>query len=406
MWTPSLRQQFPPLRYPDFRKLFVSNVITNAGFWFTTVALYSIFVFRTDVGPLAIGGLTVVGAVPRTLGSPVLGVFADRYSRRNIIVASELASAALILVLIFYQSLVLAYVMYFLLGLFTAVADPAHEAIIPQIMDDDEVGQANGLVSSSESAAQILGPAAAGALLTVVSPEVLFLVDVVSYVLSAGVMATVAAFTVPTDSDTLFGEVRTGVGTFVDSQLLLLVGAAGVVLFAALAPFEALIMLYIRDVIASGGTVYGTAVSMTAGGALVAGVLIGKYGDVIDEPVTVAVALVFDGAAMVGHVVLPSVPTLFAMSFVMGLTTSTTAILLVTMIQTHCDDSVTGRVLGIFNGLTEGSQLTFMLLASVVTGYFGILNVFAGAGASLVVFGVAFGSTRFVDMPPIATAEG
>lgn len=398
--------QFPPLRYGDFRKLFVSNAVTNVGFWFTTVALYSLFVFETNVGPLAIGGLTIAGAIPRTIGSPLLGVFVDRYNRRNVIVVSEVASAATIFVVYFYRSLLLAYAMYFLLGLFTAFADPAHEAIIPQIMDDDEIGQANGLMSSAESAAQILGPAVAGVLLTVVSAEFLFLVDAVSYLISAGIMITTSAYTVATTPETLFGDARNGVRQLLDSRLLLLVVASGIVLYAALAPFEALIMLYIRDVLGTDATIYGTAVSATAFGALLAGVVIGKYGDAIDELLIIPAVVVLDGAAMLGHVLFPSVVVLYAMSFLMGLSTAATAILLTTIIQKFCEDRIVGRILGLFNGLTEGAQLTFMLLTSIVTSYLGILAVFAGAGLSLLVFGVGFALFQFGWRPTLTPVEG
>jgi len=395
----SVTDRFPAMKYRDFQKLFVSNAITNVGFWLTTIALYSLFIFRTDIGAIQIGTLAFVGVAPRVLAGPLAGVVVDRFDRRTVIYASELLSGALVSVVYLFPSFLLTYLVYFLVGLLTAAADPAHEAILPQIVPDDELTQANGLMATSESIAQILGPALAGGLLTLVSAETLLLIDIATYGISAVIVVTVSRYTVNTEDESMLENLKAGVRTIVDSRRLLGLSGTGVVLFATIAPFEALITLYIRDVLSTGPSVYGTAVGLTAAGAFVAGIMTNAYGKSIDERSMIPYALLVTGSAMFGHVVFRSPASLFALSFVMGLGTATSAILMTTLIQQSCEERLHGRVLATFSSSTEGAQSAFMVVAALAASSVGVLAVFSGAGIILVACGVAYSITSATLVP-------
>lgn len=383
------------LGYDDFAKIFLSNMVTNIGFWLSTIAVYSIFIFQTQVGAVAIGTLAFVGAVPRIFASPVLGAIVDRADRRSVIYISEFTSAVLIAILYTYTSLKATYIIYFLLGMLTAISDPAHEAIIPQIITKDEdLAEANGLMSLSESIAQIVGPAAAGALLTVVSAKALLIIDSTTYLISGIVIFTTNSYIVDTSGGSLWGDIRQGLHKLYSSANLIKILLAGVLLFATIAPFEALITMYIRDILSADSSVYGTAVGLTAGGAFIAGIVINQTGDSINEYRILPFVLILTGISMLSHTLILRVEALFVLSFFMGGGTATSAILMTTIIQKDSKEEYHGRILSIFSSSTESTQSVFMIIAALATVSLGILNVFRGSGLLLILGGVLLSITK------------
>ena len=110
-------------------------------------------------------------------------------------------------------------------------------------------------------------------------------------------------------------------------------------------------------------------------------------------------ALLVTGSAMFGHVVFRSPASLFALSFVMGLGTATSAILMTTLIQQSCEERLHGRVLATFSSSTEGAQSAFMVVAALAASSVGVLAVFSGAGIILVACGVAYSITSATLVP-------
>lgn len=382
------RAKFEPLGRPDFRKLFVSTVVTKFGYWLTFVALYSLYAFDADVGPLTIGGLGAVSILPKLVGNPVLGVLADRLDRRRIIIVSEVASAGLVLTLAFYESLALAYVVFFLLGVFSAVSGPAHKALIPQLVDDEDVSQANGLITSTRTAAQILGPIVAGVLVTVLRTQTLFVLDAATYFVSAVVVARMASYHVDGDDDATFGEdFLRGLGYMRQSSTLLLLAVFGTLTFATIGVFEAMLPYYIREVLGRDSSTYGFLVSVIAAGSFAASFFIGAYGDVLEEFTSIALVTVANAAGMLLYVFVPTIAGAVVASAATGFATMWIITLAYSKLQRDSDEEFVGRIMGVFGGLTQAGQLAGMVSGSALTAWAGVVDVFAGTAVVTAAFG-------------------
>lgn len=163
------------------------------GDWFNTIAIYTIILNLTGSGRY-IGLLMVARFLPSFVFGSLSGVLADRFSRRSIMIVSDLLRAVVVLGFLFVrraEHLWLIYVLTVLqLGLSTFF-EPAKTAAIPSIVSDRELVAANAISSVTWSAMLTLGAAIGGLVTDWFGTDVAFLLDALTYLLSAALIASV-----------------------------------------------------------------------------------------------------------------------------------------------------------------------------------------------------------------------
>ncbi len=178
-----------PLRaHRDFRLLFIGQLVSFFGNNLTTVAvLYQIFVLTHS--PLAVGILGLVQFVPLLLLAFAGGALADAVDRRRMVQVTELTlaglSAALVVnALLPTPQLWVLYVVGALAAGLDALQRPALTAVIPRLVDADELVSAIALNKLRQSLGQIIGPALAGLVIASVGLPSAYGIDVATFVVS------------------------------------------------------------------------------------------------------------------------------------------------------------------------------------------------------------------------------
>lgn len=163
------------------------------GDWFDTIALYTIILNLTGSGR-DIGLLLVARFLPSFLFGPVSGVVADRFSRRTIMIVSDLLRAVVVLGFLFVRRADQLWIVYvltvFQLGLSTFF-EPAKTAAIPSIVEDRELVAANAISSVTWSVMLTLGAAIGGVITGWFGTNAAFILDALSYLLSAALIASI-----------------------------------------------------------------------------------------------------------------------------------------------------------------------------------------------------------------------
>ncbi|MDQ2936882.1 MAG: MFS transporter [Acidobacteriota bacterium] len=176
-----------------FRQLWLGQVVSQMGDWFDTIALYTIILNLTGSGR-AIGLLLVARFVPSFVFGSLSGVVADRFSRRSIMIISDLLRAVVVLGFLFVRRADQLWILYFLtvlqLGLSTFF-EPAKTAVIPSIVSDRELVAANAISSVTWSVMLTLGAAIGGVVTGWLGTDVAFVLDALTYLLSAALIASV-----------------------------------------------------------------------------------------------------------------------------------------------------------------------------------------------------------------------
>ncbi len=177
----------------DFRQLWLGQVVSQMGDWFNTIALYTIILNLTGSGR-DVGLLLVARFLPSFIFGPLSGVIADRFSRRSIMIISDLMRAVVVLGFLFVRRADQLWIIYVLtviqLGLSTFF-EPAKTAAIPSIVSDRELVAANAISSVTWSVMLTLGAAVGGLITGWFGASVSFVLDSLTFVLSAALIATV-----------------------------------------------------------------------------------------------------------------------------------------------------------------------------------------------------------------------
>jgi MFS family permease len=180
----------------DFGRFWLGQTISNLGSSFTLFAL-PLLVFNLTGSPINLGITTAAEFVPYLLFGLVIGVWVDRVDRKRLMIATDLARAAVIAtipLLAAFDALTVGwvYVVAFCSATLTIAFDAAEFAAIPSLVPSgDDLVSANGRVHASYSAAQIAGPLLAGVLITVVPLQQVLWVDAASFLVSAGALALI-----------------------------------------------------------------------------------------------------------------------------------------------------------------------------------------------------------------------
>jgi predicted MFS family arabinose efflux permease len=167
--------------------------VSQLGDWFNTIALYTIILNLTGSGR-DIGLLLVARFLPSFVFGSLSGVVADRFSRRTIMIVSDLLRALVVLGFLFVRRADQLWIIYSLtvlqLGLSTFF-EPAKTAAIPSIVSDRELVAANAISSVTWSIMLTLGAFVGGVVTGWFGSNVAFVLDALTYLLSAGLIASV-----------------------------------------------------------------------------------------------------------------------------------------------------------------------------------------------------------------------
>jgi MFS family permease len=177
----------------SFRQLWLGQVVSQLGDWFDTIAVYTIVLNLTGSGR-AVGLVLVARFLPTFFIGPLSGVVADRFSRRSIMIISDLMRAAVVLGFLFVRrpdQLWLVYVLTVFQLAFSAFFEPAKTAVIPSIVSEQELIPANAIASVTWSVMLTLGAAIGGLITGWFGTDAAFVLDSLTFVGSALLVASV-----------------------------------------------------------------------------------------------------------------------------------------------------------------------------------------------------------------------
>src|SRR5437773_6664272 len=176
-----------------FRLLWLGQVVSQMGDWFDTIAVYTIALKLTG-SSRSVALIMVARFLPSVVMGPLSGVVADRFSRRSIMITADLLRAVVVLGFLLVRrpdQMWLVYVLTVLQLAFSAFFEPAKTAAIPSIVSDRELLAANAIASVTWSVMLTLGAAIGGFVAGWFGTNAAFVLDSLSFVASALLIASV-----------------------------------------------------------------------------------------------------------------------------------------------------------------------------------------------------------------------
>jgi MFS family permease len=266
-----------------FRLLLIASVGSGIGTWLAFVAL-TVDVWDTTRSSVWVAALLAADFLPTVAVGLLLGPLVDRLSRKRVLVVSDLARCAVFALLPFAGSpgaiVALAAVSGFATGFFR----PAVYASVPNLVSEEELPQATSLLQAFENLTWLVTPPLAGILVAVWGPDPGYVLNSVSFALSALLISRIPARLFQAAKAASEGHVRdllAGVRLVLHTRPLLAVFVAWNVFFVSYAVVNVAEVTFAKDSLGAGdfgfGVLLGASGLGLVLGSYVAGSVIGRF---------------------------------------------------------------------------------------------------------------------------------
>ena len=171
-----------------FRRLWLGQVISELGNWFNFIAALGLVRAVSNGAPEVTTIMLVTRLLPFTLFAPLAGAFVDRWSRRTVMIVSDLARVLVALAMLLVrrpEDLWIAYLCTVILSFFGAFFEAAKNAAVPNITGDRDLLAGNALMFSSRFLLMAFGAALGGWTAATVGYHAAFIVNAISFAASA-----------------------------------------------------------------------------------------------------------------------------------------------------------------------------------------------------------------------------
>jgi MFS family permease len=284
------------------------------------------------------------------------GALADRWDRRKQMLASQsvaLVNALTLATVVAADHITPGIALFFALvgGSTNAMAQPARQAMIPQIVPPQHLMNAIVLGSMSQSLSQLVGPALAGLLIATVSIAASFYALSVLLVVGIGALVLLR---LPERADSASrrpfrpSELLGGIGFLRSSKPLLTVAllylATGIFIVG---PISTLVPVIVRDYYHVGADKLGIAYTAQAIGAIGSSLWITRMSGVPNKGGLFAASMMLGASGLIGYGLSPSYEVSLIFFFVFGCATAFYTNMSQTLLQKHAPPEVLGRVLSI-----------------------------------------------------------
>jgi MFS family permease len=172
----------------SFRRLLAGQVISELGNWFNFIATLGLVRLVSHAAPEVTTILLVARLLPFTLFAPLAGAFVDRWSRRTVMIVSDVARILVALSMLLVrqpEDLWIAYLSTVVLSFFGAFFEAAKNATVPNITGDRDLLAGNALMFSSRFLLMAFGAALGGWTAATAGYRVAFVVNAISFAVSA-----------------------------------------------------------------------------------------------------------------------------------------------------------------------------------------------------------------------------
>ena len=399
---------FRALSVRNYRLYFTGQVLSNTGTWMQRVAQDWLVLDLSGTSGVALGITTGLQFLPYLLFSLWGGTLADRFDRRRLIIATQsimgvLALALGAVTLTGSATVHLVYVFAFLLGCASAVDNPARQAFVNEIVGPDDLHNAIALNSASFNLARLGGPALAGVMVALLGSGWVFILNAASFgvtILALLLMRARELFPQIRRS----GAVKLVAGlryVKVRRELILVLSLAfGVATFGL--NYQMTMALMARQQFLLGAEAFGLMSTALAVGAL-AGSLLSARRTSIPLRLVLASAVAF-GAV---EIVVGMSPTYWSMLLVLpfaGILAMTFTTSAQSFLQTHSEDWVRGRVMGIYTLVFFGGTPIGAPVIGWAADRFGPRSGLVGGGLGTVLWTLAAAAIYWLTRDQAAPA--
>ncbi len=382
----ALRARLAVLRHANFRLLFLANFASGVGNWLAVIALQVDVYDRTHSG-WWVGALLIGNLLPAVFLGLLFGPLVDRLSRKGLMVASDLGRLAVFAALPFVGTATAIVALAVVAGIGNAFFRPAVLAGVPNLVADEELGDANAVLQLVDWGTTAAGPLVGGALVAASGPHLAYWVNAATFAVSAALVAAIPARLLQSERPIGRGhwrDLREGFDAVLRSQRLNTVLVVWTIAMVAFGTVNLGEVFLAKHTFSAGDFGFGllwaaSGVGLTAGG-LSSELLVRRFGARATYPRAMLVwALGTAGAAAS-----PNVWVAAAAMALGGIGNGVAVVVNITLVQRGAPDHLRGRALTAIMSVNYLMVLIVFVATGPAIDAFGARAVYAVGAGSLV----------------------
>lgn len=341
-------------RRPQFRALWAAIGLSYAGSGAATTAL-TLYVQQTHGTGTAVGAFLIASQLPRLLG-PLAGGIADRTDLRTLLICCDIGQAVIFAAIATLPSFGVIIALTALTTVLQTSYAPARTAMVPNLVEPDELIQANALLGTATNLYVAIGPLVGGLLFAAIGPAAGILVNAVTFLASAALTTRVPPTRPPADTEheALLPATATAARFIWKDPMLRTVSISLGLLVAFLAVDNVALVFLVRETLGGSAFAYGL-IEAVFGVGMLAGsfwILRGAGGGWA-APRLYLLACSLSSVASVGSGLAPSLAVLAPIQAIAGSGNGIEIVASETLIQQRVPRGLIGRVYGFTSSLTS-----------------------------------------------------
>ena len=364
--------------------LFGSMIVQMSIIWYVTL--------KTSSGGW-VAAFTICSYLPQFLISFFAGVWADRYSRKKLILLADgvitVATLAMFLVMpmISLDSILLSALLAvsIIRSVGAGIQTPAVNAVIPQLVPEEYLMKYNGLNATVQSVVQFAAPAVAGAVLSIGTFRATLFIDILTALVGIGLLSCVLLPKQEASNEnvSVFSEIKAGIRYSFSDKLIgkILIAYGLYILLCVPAGFMAALLV---------SRVYGdvywylTVLELVGfAGMALGGVLMGVWGGFKSRIKTFALGLFVLSLMTIGMGISPYFILYLVLMFVYSIALTMIQTATTTIIQEKADSSMQGRVFGLMGAMYSGFLPVGMAIFGPLADVMPLQWIIVGSGIAL-----------------------
>lgn len=347
-----------------------------------------LYLSSTGNSVLALALLLILELLPGALVAPLAGVIIDAYSKRLVMIVSDLLRMIFMLLIWWRPTTEMIYLMAALHSIATVFYLPAKSALIPAVVEESDWPSANGVDQSASSLTMVAGPIIGAELLILVGLKALLIVDALSFLASALLVARVKSRVVIREYvefslATTIQNVKAGWNYIATHRMVLRLNVMVFVSLLCAGMWMPLAPSFVKDQLSGSSRLIGWQIGLFGLGAILGGLLAPLLVRRFGKGVMVVLGLLIEGLSLSVYAVVSHIWISMLIMFALGIVVSIVVVCFYSILQTVVEEPFLGRV---FSIVKQGENLAVVLAMGMAV----LLHAFLDSHVILLVAGLFY----------------
>lgn len=397
------------LRIPNFFFLWLGQIISQFGDRLTQMVLIGLVYKRAPGSAYELAKLFVFVIVPVFIVGPIAGVYSDRWKRKYTMIASDVIRGVLVLLIAAYWMLIPRlypifpiYMIVFAIFSTTRFFIPAKMSIIPDLVPQDKLLEANSLIHTTGMAAAALGFGVGGIIISLPSVGIKggLIIDAATFFISAILLSFIRTKKeAPKIKENIYllgrrvkevivtsvlGEIRDGLTYLFSHRKMHFIIALLFLVWSGIGASYVVMIVFIQKALASVTRHLGLLAMLFGMGLFCGSIIYAKFGQRFSRARAISLSLVLGGLFLVGFIVFVNIYKSFYLAavivFLFSASLSPLMISSNTIVHELIPDELRGRIFSSLEAVMHLAFLIFMVAVSILAEFVNSFYILLAVG--------------------------